>query len=77
MRGLRAAVPKVNGEFRCAAPTERPASTVGCADQKRAMVLRQRRAEVAGDGRSNWLKGVHFLAVYLILGLAFFLIPQV
>ncbi len=33
--------------------------------------------QVAGDGRSNWLKGVQLLAVYLILGLAFFLIPQV
>ena len=33
--------------------------------------------QVAGDGRSNWLKGVQLLAVYLILGLAFFLVPQV
>ena len=33
--------------------------------------------QVAGDGRSNWLKGIQLLAVYLILGLAFFLIPQV
>ena len=33
--------------------------------------------QVAGDGRSNWLKGVQLLAVYLILGLAFFLIPEV
>ena len=33
--------------------------------------------QVAGDGRSDWLKGVQLLAVYLILGLAFFLIPQV
>ena len=32
--------------------------------------------QVAGDGRSNWLKGTQLLAVYLILGLAFFLIPQ-
>jgi Ca2+:H+ antiporter len=32
--------------------------------------------QVAGDGRSNWLKGVQLLAVYLILDLAFFLIPQ-
>jgi Ca2+:H+ antiporter len=28
--------------------------------------------QVAGDGRSDWLKGVQLLAVYLILGLAFF-----
>jgi Ca2+:H+ antiporter len=34
-------------------------------------------AQVAGDGRSDWLKGVQLLAVYLILGLAFFLTPQV
>ena len=32
--------------------------------------------QVAGDGRSDWLKGVQLLAVYLILGLAFFLTPQ-
>ncbi len=33
--------------------------------------------QVASDGRSDWLKGVQLLAVYLILGLAFFLTPQV
>ena len=33
--------------------------------------------QVAGDGRSDWLKGVQLLAVYLILGLAFFLTPDV
>jgi len=32
--------------------------------------------QVASDGRSDWLKGVQLLAVYLILGLAFFLTPQ-
>jgi Ca2+:H+ antiporter len=32
--------------------------------------------QVAGNGRSDWLKGVQLLAVYLILGLAFFLMPQ-
>jgi len=31
--------------------------------------------QVAGDGRSDWLKGVQLLAVYLILGLAFFSSP--
>lgn len=31
--------------------------------------------QVAGDGRSDWLKGVQLLAVYLILGLAFFFMP--
>ncbi len=33
--------------------------------------------QVAGDGRSDWLKGVQLIAVYLILGLAFFLTPQI
>ncbi|MBS0267341.1 MAG: calcium/proton exchanger [Proteobacteria bacterium] len=33
--------------------------------------------QIAGDGRSDWLKGVQLLAVYLILGLAFFLTPQI
>ncbi len=32
--------------------------------------------QVAGDGRSDWLKGVQLLAVYLILGLAFFFTPS-
>lgn len=32
--------------------------------------------QVAGDGRSDWLKGVQLLAVYLILGLAFFAAPE-
>jgi Ca2+:H+ antiporter len=31
--------------------------------------------QLAGDGRSDWLKGVQLLAVYLILGLAFFFVP--
>jgi Ca2+:H+ antiporter len=30
--------------------------------------------QVAGDGRSDWLKGVQLLAVYVILGLAFFFV---
>jgi Ca2+:H+ antiporter len=30
--------------------------------------------QVAGDGRSDWLKGVQLLAVYMILGLAFFFV---
>lgn len=34
-------------------------------------------AQVAGDGRSDWLKGVQLLAVYLILALAFFFVPIV
>jgi Ca2+:H+ antiporter len=32
-------------------------------------------ALVASDGESNWLEGAALLAVYLILGLAFFLLP--
>ena len=31
--------------------------------------------QVASDGRSDWLKGVQLLAVYLIMALAFFFIP--
>jgi len=33
--------------------------------------------QVAGDGRSDWLRGVLLLAVYLIFGLAFFVVPGV
>jgi Ca2+:H+ antiporter len=33
--------------------------------------------QVAGDGRSDWLNGVQLLAVYAILGLAFFFAPTV
>ena len=33
--------------------------------------------QVAGDGRSDWLKGVQLLAVYVILGLTFFFAPTV
>jgi Ca2+:H+ antiporter len=33
-------------------------------------------AQVAGDGRSDWLKGVQLLAVYLIFGPAFFFLPS-
>ena len=32
-------------------------------------------APIAGDGESNWLKGVALLAVYLILALAFLAVP--
>jgi Ca2+:H+ antiporter len=31
--------------------------------------------QVASDGRSDWLKGVQLLVVYLILGLTFFFLP--
>jgi hypothetical protein len=33
-------------------------------------------AQVAGDSRSDWRKGAQLLAVYVIIGLAFFLTPQ-
>jgi Ca2+:H+ antiporter len=32
--------------------------------------------QVAGDGRSDWLRGVQLLAVYLMLALAFFFVPS-
>jgi Ca2+:H+ antiporter len=31
--------------------------------------------QIAGDGRSDWLKGVQLLAVYVSLALAFFFLP--
>jgi Ca2+:H+ antiporter len=31
--------------------------------------------QVAGDGRSDWLRGAQLLAVYVVLGLAFFFLP--
>ncbi len=31
--------------------------------------------QVAGDGRSDWLKGAQLLAVYLVLGLTYFFMP--
>jgi Ca2+:H+ antiporter len=34
-------------------------------------------ALVAGDGRSNWYKGVQLIAVYLIIALMFYFIPTV
>jgi len=33
--------------------------------------------QVAGDGRSDWLKGVQLLVVYLVFGLTFFFLPSV
>jgi Ca2+:H+ antiporter len=32
---------------------------------------------VAGDGRSNWYKGVQLIAVYLVIALMFYFAPQV
>ena len=33
--------------------------------------------QIAGDGRSDWLKGMQLLAVYLVLGITFFFVPNV
>jgi Ca2+:H+ antiporter len=33
-------------------------------------------ALVAEDGESNWFEGLMLLGVYLIIGLAFFLLPE-
>lgn len=32
-------------------------------------------AQIAQDGETNWMEGVHLLAVYLILAIAFFYLP--
>jgi Ca2+:H+ antiporter len=32
--------------------------------------------QIAGDGRSDWLKGVQLMAVYVVIGLAFFFAPE-
>jgi Ca2+:H+ antiporter len=32
---------------------------------------------VAGDGRSNWYKGVQLITVYVIIALMFYLLPDV
>jgi len=32
-------------------------------------------AMVAGDGRSNWFKGVQLITVYLIIAVSLYLIP--
>jgi len=34
-------------------------------------------SQVASDGRSDWLKGVQLLAVYLIFGLTYYLLPDI
>jgi Ca2+:H+ antiporter len=33
-------------------------------------------AQIASDGESNWLEGVQLLAVYVILGIVFFFLPD-
>jgi Ca2+:H+ antiporter len=33
-------------------------------------------SQVAGDGRSDWLKGVQLLAVYLVLALTYLVVPD-
>jgi Ca2+:H+ antiporter len=32
--------------------------------------------QIASDGESNWLEGVMLLAVYVILGIVFFFLPE-
>lgn len=32
--------------------------------------------QIAGDGKSNWLEGVQLLAVYAVLGILFFFLPE-
>lgn len=32
--------------------------------------------QIAGDGESNWLEGVQLLAVYIIIGIVFFFLPE-
>jgi Ca2+:H+ antiporter len=32
--------------------------------------------QIASDGESNWLEGVMLLAVYLILAIVFFFLPE-
>ena len=33
--------------------------------------------QVSQDGECNWLEGVHLLSVYIILGIAFYFLPEV
>jgi Ca2+:H+ antiporter len=33
--------------------------------------------QIASDGETNWLEGVQLLAVYLILAIAFYFLPDV
>ncbi len=33
--------------------------------------------QIAGDGESNWMEGVQLLAVYIILGIVFFFLPDI
>ncbi|MGH8510528.1 MAG: calcium/proton exchanger, partial [Gammaproteobacteria bacterium] len=33
-------------------------------------------SRIADDGECNWMEGVQLLAVYLILGIAFYFLPQ-
>jgi Ca2+:H+ antiporter len=32
--------------------------------------------QIAVDGESNWLEGVQLLAVYVVLGIAFYFLPE-
>jgi Ca2+:H+ antiporter len=32
--------------------------------------------QISGDGESNWLEGVQLLAVYLVLAMTFYFLPE-
>jgi hypothetical protein len=49
----------------------RETSTQSEEDLRRAIT-----GQVAGDGRSDWLRGVQLLAVYLILALVYLYVPE-
>ena len=34
-------------------------------------------AQICGDGESHWLEGIQLLAVYIILGIVFYFLPEV
>jgi Ca2+:H+ antiporter len=34
-------------------------------------------SQIAGDGESNWLEGVQLLAVYMIMGIVFYFLPEI
>lgn len=53
-----------------------PMDLVFTIDQSLAMILTVTVcSQVVSDGESNWFEGVLLLAVYMILGLAFYFVP--
>ena len=57
-----------------AAVWKRTTAAGGPGPRRRGLASVLITGQVAGDGRSDWLKGVQLLAVYVILGLAFFFV---